>query len=249
MLGSSWGRKKLYRTALQTAVMSTGVADLVKWLEGKDNPNMEPHEIKPIIPYLASAQDFEGTDGVERDVVDIYLFNVQFARTLGERYRFRSLYYWQPTIFSKNSLVPFERQLLLGDPTRQEFFDGAYKRIAAIARTNGIIDISRILNGRNKLDFIDPYHVNESANQIIADRMAADVAPLLAELASDKRPASVEPGKSHHLGSGASRARGDYWEGHMRPTLNSGIRWRSTTPDAMLICLVRKFRGRGQIWN
>jgi lysophospholipase L1-like esterase len=193
VLGSSWGRKKLYRTALRTALMSTGMADLVKWLAGKDDPNMAPHQIKPILPYLAPPQDFEGTDAVERDVVDIYLFNIQFARMVGERYHFRSLYYWQPTVFSKRSLVPFERKLLFGDPMRQEFFDQTYKRVAAIARANGIIDISGILNDRDKLDFIDPYHVNESANEIIADRMAADAGPVLAQLARDKRAGSKEP--------------------------------------------------------
>ncbi|MGO9057083.1 MAG: SGNH/GDSL hydrolase family protein [Candidatus Binataceae bacterium] len=190
VLGSSWGRKKLYRTAAQAALMSTGMADLVKMLEGKDNPNLAPHEIKPILPYMAAPQDFEGPDGVERGVVDIYLFNVQFVRMLAERYKFRSLFYWQPTVFSKNSLVPFERRLLLGDPMRQEFFTGAYKLMAAVAGANGIIDISGILNGRNQLDFIDPYHVNESANEIVADRMAADLAPVLAELARDKRAGS-----------------------------------------------------------
>jgi len=190
VLGSSWGRKKLYRTAAQAALMSTGMADLVKMLEGKDNPNLAPHQIKPIIPYMAAPQDFEGPDAVERGVVDIYLFNVQFVRMLAQRYKFRSLFYWQPTVFSKNSLVPFERRLLIGDPMRQEFFTGAYKQMAAVAGANGIIDISGILNGRHQLDFIDPYHINESANEIVADRMVADAGPLLAELARDKRAAA-----------------------------------------------------------
>ena len=91
ILGSSWGRKKLYRTAAHAALMSTGMADLVKMLEGKDNPNLAPHQIKPIIPYMAAPQDFEGPDAVERGVVDIYLFNVQFVRMLAQRYKFRSL--------------------------------------------------------------------------------------------------------------------------------------------------------------
>ena len=33
VLSSSWGREKLYRTALRAALMSTGMADLVKWIE------------------------------------------------------------------------------------------------------------------------------------------------------------------------------------------------------------------------
>jgi hypothetical protein len=188
MLGSSWGRKTLYRTAIRTALMSTGLADLVKLLTGKDNPNMLPHEVKPmaLLGYLAPPQDFDGTDAVERDVVDIYLFNVQLVRMLGDHFKFRSLFYWQPTVFSKNHLVPFERSLLPGDPMREKFFKGTYRLVAAAAAPNGIIDISGILNDRSKLDFIDPYHLNEAANEIVADRMAADARPILDEIARDK---------------------------------------------------------------
>ncbi len=191
ILSSSWGRKALYRTALRTALMSTGLADLVKLLAGKDNPNMVAHQIEPfpMLNYLAPAQDFEGTDAVEQDVVDIYLFNVQMERMLGERFKYRSLYYWQPTVFSKNQLAPFERRLLPGDPMRAEFYRGTYKRVAAVAAANGIIDISGILNNRNQLDFIDPYHLNESANEIVANRMAADMAPILDRIAREKSAA------------------------------------------------------------
>lgn len=192
ILGSSLGRKRLYRTALRTALMNTGLAELVKLIAGKDNPNMVAHEVKPlgILSYLAPPQDFEGTDAVERDVVDIYLFNVQMERMLGERFKFRSLYYWQPTVFSKNQLAPFEQRLLPGDPMRAEFFRGTYRRVAAAAAANGIIDISGILNNRHQLDFIDPYHLNESANQIVANRMAADIGPIIDRIAREKSGAA-----------------------------------------------------------
>ncbi|HXR35302.1 MAG TPA: SGNH/GDSL hydrolase family protein [Candidatus Binataceae bacterium] len=200
VLGSSWGRKKLYGTAIRTAMMSTGLADLIKLLRGQDNPNMTPHEIKPLeaLRYLAMPQDFEGTGGVERGVVDLYLFNVQMARMLGERFKFRSIFYWQPTVFSKSELAPFEHQLLLGDPMRQKFFAGTYARIAAVAGANGIKDISGILNGRPKVDFIDPYHLNEAANEIIAARMAADAAPLLADLARERGSAQHHTAAASH---------------------------------------------------
>ena len=201
ILSSSWGRKTLYRTALTSALMNTGLADLVKLLAGRDNPNMLPHEVKPLqgLGYVAPPQDFEGTDAVERDVVDSYLFNVQMARMLGERFKFRSLFYWQPAVYSKNPLAPAERKLLPGDPMRAEFFRGTYKRVAAQASANGIIDISGILNNRHEPDFIDPYHLKESSNEIVANRMAADAAPILDHIARGKsaamrsRPGAVLP--------------------------------------------------------
>ncbi len=206
ILGSSVGRKRLYRIALRTALMNTGLADLVKLLSGKDDPNLLPHDIKPspALTYLAPPQDFEGIDALERDVVDMYLFNVQVERMLGERFKFRPLFYWQPTVFSKNELAPFERRLLPGDPTRAEFFRGTYKKMAEVAAANGIADISGILNNRHQLDFIDPYHLNESANQIVAERMASDIEPILEQIAREKRAA----GASARRGQGVRRVPG-----------------------------------------
>jgi lysophospholipase L1-like esterase len=211
ILSASWGRKRLYHTALRTALMSTGLADLIKLLAGKDNPNMLPHEIKPMatFDYLAPPQDYEGSAAVEQDVAQMYVFNVQMERMLGDRFKYRSLYYWQPTLFSKDELVPFERSLLPGDPMRAEFFKGAYQKVAAISAANGIIDISGVLNHRHQLDFIDPYHLTESANQIIADRMAADMAPLLDQIAREKALARPNAAAGHAAPMGAlRRARG-----------------------------------------
>ncbi len=193
VLSSSWGRKKLYRAAIHSAIMTTGIADLIKLIEGKDNPNMLPHQIKPLasFAYLAPPQDFEGTDAVERDVVDIYLFNLELERMLAKRFGYRVLFYWQPTVFSKNQLAPFEKKLLPGDPMRAQFFRGTYRRVAQAAQANGIIDISGILNNRSRDDFIDPYHLNEAANEIVAGRMASDAAPILDAIARQKR----RPGK------------------------------------------------------
>jgi hypothetical protein len=110
-------------------------------------------------------------------------------------------------VFSKNPLAPFERKLLPGDPMRAEFFRGTYKRLAAQATANGIIDISGILNNRHGLDFIDPYHLNESANEIVANRMAADAAPMLDQVAREKGAAArSKPGAAAPRAAAGRRA-------------------------------------------
>jgi lysophospholipase L1-like esterase len=193
ILGAAWGRKKLYRTTFRTALMNTGLADLVKLLSGKDDPNTAPHEVKPleILGYLAPPQDYDGTAAVQRDAVDIYLFNIQVARMLGERYGFRCLFYWQPVVFTKNKLNPFERGLI-DNPGMQQFVVGTYQRLAPVAAANGVRDLSGILRDRENLDFIDPWHLTESANRIIADRMAADATAALADRMRDKAAAPAK---------------------------------------------------------
>jgi lysophospholipase L1-like esterase len=189
ILASSSGRKRLYGTALRTFLMNTGMADLIKLLAGKDKATYERKEIAPMasIAYLAPPSDFEGTDAVEQDIVNIYLFNDQMVRTLGDRFKFRALFYWQPVIYSKHPLTVYERAFV-GARSREDFFDGTYKRVAAVAQSEGVHDISGILNSEGaKTYFVDPWHITEEGNAVVARRMAADAAPLLAEAARARR--------------------------------------------------------------
>ncbi len=191
IMASSSGRKKLYSTAIRTFLMNTGFADLIKMIEKQDTGDIERKETTPLsmISYLAPPSDFEGTDAVEQDVVDIYLFNRQMVETLGQRFGFRVLFYWQPVIYSKNPLTSLERNFV-GSRSRQEFFTGTYKRVANAAQSGGIKDISGILdNDRGQTYFIDPWHITEAGDDIVARRLAADAAPVLRQAAQARHQA------------------------------------------------------------
>jgi len=193
IMASSTGRKKLYSTAIRTFLMNTGFADLIKLVKKQDTGDLERKETTPlsIISYLAPPSDFEGTDAVEQDVVNIYLFNRQIVETLGQRFGFRGLFYWQPVIYSKHPLTSLERNFA-GSRSRQEFFTGTYKRVANAAHRDGINDISGILdNHRDQTYFIDPWHITEAGDDVVARRMAADAAPILAQAAQARRQPSA----------------------------------------------------------
>ena len=107
IMASSSGRKKLYGAAIRTFLMNTGFFDLIKLVQHRDTGDIERKEVTPqaMIDYLAPPSDFEGTDAVEQDVVNIYQFNQQMVETLGPRFGFRALFYWQPVIYSKSPLT------------------------------------------------------------------------------------------------------------------------------------------------
>jgi len=203
ILASSSGRKRLYRTALRTFLMNTGMADLIKLLSGKDQVTYEVTETAPMpmLAYLAPPSDFEGTQAVEQDIVNIYLFNTQMVRTLGDRFKFRALFYWQPVIYSKHPLTAYE-QAFVGARSRQEFFDGTYRRVAAAAHSEGVNDISGILDNQGaKTYFVDPWHITEEGNAVVAHRMASDAAPLLSEAARIRhRPTDASLPKVESIG-------------------------------------------------
>ncbi len=189
IMASSSGRKKLYGAAIRTFLMNTGFFDLIKLVQHQDTGDIERKEVTPqgMIAYLAPPSDFEGTDAVEQDVVNIYQFNQQMVETLGTRFGFRALFYWQPVIYSKSPLTPLERNFV-GSRARQKFFAGTYQRVASVAQSAGINDISGILdNDRGHTYFIDAWHITEAGNDIVARRMAADAEPILAQAAGARR--------------------------------------------------------------
>ncbi len=197
ILASSSGRKRLYRTALRSFLMNTGMADLIKLLAGRDEATVERGEVGPIasIAYLAPPGDFEGADAVEQDVVNIYLFNQQMVRTLGDRFGFRALFYWQPVVYCKHPLTRYE-QAFIGARSRREFFTGTYRRLSDAAQANQVYDISGILNGDPaKTYFVDQWHITEEGNAVVAHRMAADAALILARTARN-RSQPIAPSKN-----------------------------------------------------
>jgi lysophospholipase L1-like esterase len=188
ILASSSGRKKLYRTALRTFLMNTGMADFIKLLAGRDKPTFEVTQVSPMasIGYLAPPSDFEGTDAVEQDIVNIYMFNTQMVRAWGQHFGFRTLFYWQPVIYSKHPRTSYE-QSFLAPRSAADFFAGTYQRVAAVAQEHGVNDISGILNGTGaKTYFVDRWHITEEGNAIVARRMASDATPILAEIARSR---------------------------------------------------------------
>jgi hypothetical protein len=188
ILASSSGRKRLYGTALRTFLMNTGMADLIKLLSGKDQAMVERTEVGPIasIAYLAPPSDFEGADAIEQDIVNIYVFNNQMVRAVGDHFGFRSLFYWQPVIYSKHPLTAYE-QAFVGARSRQDFFTATYRRLSSAAQKEGVHDLSGILDGAgSRTYFVDPWHITEEGNAVVARRMASDAAPLLAAMAQSR---------------------------------------------------------------
>jgi lysophospholipase L1-like esterase len=197
IMASSSGRKKLYAAAIRTLLMNTGFFDLIKLVKHQDTGDIERTETMPqaMIDYLAPPSDFEGTDAVEQDVVNIYRFNQQMVETMGARFGFRGLFYWQPVIYSKSPLTPLERNFV-GSRAREKFFAGTYKRIASVAPGDGINDISGILdNDSGQTYFIDAWHITEAGNDIVARRMASDAEPLLAQAAQARRQTPAPPAR------------------------------------------------------
>lgn len=122
---------------------------------------------------------------VAQEVVDVYLANVKMAAALMQTAPGpirQAMFYWQPLIFYKKQLSPYEQEHHAGGNHYKDFFllvDKTLQAKQADFKGYHFFDISRIMIDQPDSLFIDPFHVNEQGSAIIARRIAQDVAQVL----------------------------------------------------------------------
>ncbi len=103
-------------------------------------------------------------------VVDAYAANVRAVQGMARQFGFRSLFFWQPTVFTKARRSPDEATAA---GTRADFAPMyAATRDQLEARSlAGVLDLSEVFGDAEQAVFFDFCHVNESGNGTIAQAM------------------------------------------------------------------------------
>lgn len=184
------GRENLYTTALRTFILHTNAAQLGGLIAGWDTEDhAEPRDYdssRKILRYLSPPREHQGENTLEQDVVNYYLFNQRVVEMLGREFGFRSLFYWQPVLYFKDKLTPFERTFV-GEPEQGKFFRTTYGLMASAAPRNGTKDLADLFKHRTETMYSDGWHPTEPGNVMIAQKMTDDVAKVLGEI--EQRPA------------------------------------------------------------
>ena len=114
------------------------------------------------------------------------------VETLAKSFGFRPLFFWQPTVFTKPTLVPVEREEARKYAWAEPFMGDVYgsMRTSPQLKSNPAFrDLSTIFDDTEGLVFIDYCHTTETANARIASAMAATVVEAL----SGPRPTVENP--------------------------------------------------------
>lgn len=165
------GRLALYR-------LSRSAVSLLRSSRFGSSPEETPTQAEP----LANA------------VLDVYLRNVSLVDSLANRFGFKTVFFWQPTAFTKSILSQEERNLLdrrlirigrLQGSRLAPFFGQVSKafeeRLSTRKIENGnVYDLSAVFDGEVGTVFLDPFHVLESGN----DRIAAAMTQVLQSAAA-----------------------------------------------------------------
>ncbi|MCI0435129.1 MAG: hypothetical protein L0271_16030 [Gemmatimonadetes bacterium] len=120
-------------------------------------------------------------DSVAAKTVRVYETNMQLAHTLAAAHGTDVLFVWQPVLATSGKRLTAEEQVVSdrgADPTAVR---RTYELVSSQAtRWKGFLFLRDVLDGEAGTMWIDPVHVTPEANRIIAERIAHDVAPLLA---------------------------------------------------------------------
>jgi hypothetical protein len=122
--------------------------------------------------------------GLAEAVVQGYLANLELVRALGKAYAFRTLFVWQPDIFTKSNRVPFEEEEARKlDWARTMFLEvhELLRKDRTLAGADDFRDLSQQFKDRDSLVFLDFCHTTEAANAEIAttivEAMQATIGP------------------------------------------------------------------------
>jgi lysophospholipase L1-like esterase len=116
-------------------------------------------------------------------VVETYLGNVRLVNALAREYGFKTVFFWQPTIYSKQVLSPEEERWRLTGTRRpgrgapafaEEYraFNEAFRHRMKTSAIEGLVDLSGVFERERGTIFIDRFHISEVGNERVADAMA-----------------------------------------------------------------------------
>jgi len=111
-------------------------------------------------------------------VVNCYEANVALVEAIGRSRGFRSLFYWQPDVFTKATAVPVEQEEAARYAWAEPMFRDVHTAISAsntLRSNRAFRDLSGIFGESRNLVFIDYCHTTESANRQIAGVIVEDV--------------------------------------------------------------------------
>jgi lysophospholipase L1-like esterase len=115
-------------------------------------------------------------------VVARYEANLDLVKSLGQSFRFRYLFFWQPDVFTKPKPVSLELKHAATYAWAQPMFRAVHTRIRASAQLQAdtaFQDLSAIFADSDGLIFIDYCHTTEFANRRIAAVLADRVIDVL----------------------------------------------------------------------
>jgi hypothetical protein len=135
---------RLYREALIVTFESSSTYHVIRALArratGRDPFEVEADRFASLPP-----------DQIAREVARVYAWNVKLVDGLGPIYGFKALFYWQPNVFTKAHLTPYEERIRDRGKELGPYYAQARDAVAALlADVDAFHDISNVFREDRK---------------------------------------------------------------------------------------------------
>lgn len=174
-----WRRGDLLRHALQAVLVRT--MRRYRVLEELLNTRAKP-------PSRSNMLSPEKIEPLSREVVAHYINTLKFIRAIADANGVATLFFWQPSLFTKRHLSNHEaRYQNDGAPVpelRAPLFRTIYETLKSdsdFRSMPGAVDISGLFDESPEPYFIDPFHLVEKGTDVVADAMLPHVVQILKE--------------------------------------------------------------------
>lgn len=121
--------------------------------------------------------------------VDRYAETVKQIAAVARAYDVACLFVWQPVIYGKREMSAYERSQRESYPESvAELFRAAYaarRNHPMLAAREDCVDLGALLDGHTEPLFLDPFHICERGNAVVADAMLPSVRATLDSRAAD----------------------------------------------------------------
>ena len=170
-------RKKMFKTVLPIVFRRTlrSIDKIVGWV-------MPMPEKQSDVGVLAS-------DALASEVKNIYIDIMNTIQLLGEKKSFKPIFFWTPTIFSKNKLTEYEEQERNINVKYSEFFNTVNSKVASDLKVSSDMqyyDFFHLFDKHEDGIFLDFAHISEQGNMIVAEKMLPIVEEALKEKSRDE---------------------------------------------------------------
>lgn len=131
------------------------------------------------IPQGRAGDCIIGRDDLFPEILAVYRSNLAIVEALAQRYGFKAVFYWQPTVFDKDHRTAYEESHRRTNTALQPFFQKTCELMRqgdlSAASGGAFHDLTGVFSEVREAVFLDWCHLNESGNQMVARRIALDV--------------------------------------------------------------------------
>ena len=122
--------------------------------------------------FLLTKKEFSSDKKLSEQIILNYENHVKIVNALANEYGFNAIFFWQPTLFSKDKLS-LDEEIILNETTiPKKIYTEVYEKVIYLtSQFENFYDLQNEFDGHNETIFSDECHIGSQGNLIISKAM------------------------------------------------------------------------------